>query len=237
MRHTLVIASLCASCVSLGAFASEKGSMSIAVSGIKIGQSSQTVKPVEGDSTTTKTTYLDYLGETADAAVANLELGFHYKGGVFYFYPLGAQGERELWVGMTSGENLEWGLVTGGFTRSYDKAQNIEGKKLKEDGLARLGLFANYKFQMFGHDFETSDVLFYELGETKYENSNEDLSGSRFGLRAELLYTQNLAENMTAASGITAEWSSGEVKVNDKKAATTTDFDIGLQIAKLTYSF
>ena len=74
MRHSMLIASLCASCVSLGAFASEKGSMSISVSGVKIGQSSQTVKIEGSDSVTTKTTYVDYLGESADAATANLEL-------------------------------------------------------------------------------------------------------------------------------------------------------------------
>jgi hypothetical protein len=233
----MLIASLCASCVSLGAFASEKGSMSISVSGVKIGQSSQTVKIEGSDSVTTKTTYVDYLGESADAATANLELGFHYKGGVFYFYPLGAQGERELWVGMKSGENLEWGLAAAAFSRSYDKAKTIETKQVKEDSLSRLGLFANYSFQMFGQDFTTSDVLFYEMGKTKYENSNENTEGSRFGLRTELLYTHKLAENMTAGTGLSAEWSSGEVEINGKKAATTTDFDLGLQLAKLTYTF
>jgi len=237
MRYSMMIASLCASCVSLGAFASEKGSMSISVNGIKFGQSSQTIKPAEGDSVTTKTTYFNYLGESADAATGSLELGYHYKGGVFYFYPLGAQGERELWVGMKSGENLEWGLVGAAFSRSYDKAQTIETKRVKEDGLSRLGLFANYSFQMFGQDFENTDVLFYEMGATKYENSNDDAEASRFGFRTELLYNQKLAENMTAGLGLTAEWSSATLEINGKKAKTTSDFDLGLRIAKLTYTF
>lgn len=221
------------------AFASDDVQLSIAMDAVKFGYGKETSKPVDSASTTNSAYYADILGSNAESnSVANVEVGIRFKSAVFYLFPLENAGQREFWVGQALDDDLEWGFVTGGFSKTYNSPVTTKtGQKLKSEGATKLGAFVNKGFKVSDFEFEANLVPYFISGKSKYEQSISDESSAAWGVSGELMHSAKVAKNMSIDMGLSLNWMTDKKKINDKDTQTDTILDIGFYPARFKLDF
>jgi hypothetical protein len=238
MRFVQLSLVACAASLASNAFASEGASLSLTLNAAKFGSSKLSIKPVDGETTSLSSTYMDIVGLDAENdSPAVFELGFKYNKNVFYFNPIGTLGEREFWAGLELSDGLEAGIMTAGYYKSLSPAVQIDGGKMKSESMSKLGFFGIYAFNMFEQNFELTAVPFVKMGETKYEQSTSDKKSLGFGVSTELMYMREATKNLTFGTGVSFDWEQNKNEINGKETSTETQTDLGLHLGRVAFSF
>lgn len=222
------------------AVASENATLSLTLNALKFGSKSSKNEPTAGESSTETIKYSDVLGLSAeDNDPSFFEIGLQYENNVFYYYPLGSLGEREIWFGRELMDNFEAGVVFSGYTKSYEPSVSIVGNtsKLKSSHAMAFGFFTNYGFEALGQGWELSAVPYYTSTGRKFEESSSDTRSEGSGLSGEVLMVREVRPNLSFAAGFSFDWEKSTLKSGGKEVSKTTDTDFGIHVGRMRFTF
>lgn len=236
MRLVKMIALAYAVTQSFSAFAADTANVKISLDVLKVGYGKESSDTVDTAPTNNEYYYSDILGSTAEeSSTPMLELGIQYSDFVLYAYPFGNFGEREFWFGQYVDETFEWGLVAGGFSKSLKTPVTVSsGQKLQTDAFNKFGLFASFSGELLGSGFTASLVPYYGLGRTKYEQSQANEDSTISGLNGELIFSGDIAKNLSLGLGLSFDWNKTVKKLNGQEIRTDSSLDIGFHPARLS---